>query len=331
MNLYKENDYFNLDDIYKADKVFNIAIGGRGTGKTFNTLDFLIENNISFLFLRRSLTQLELITSTDDMSPIEPVANTRGFSYEIQKINKYLFKIIVNDEFKGYMSALNTFANLRGFDMSNIKVLVFDEFIPEKGEKVIKNENAIFFNAYETINRNRELKGEKPLKVFLLSNANTLDSLILDDFGVINYIYKMQKTGQELYIDEKKSILFANLKKSKISELKSQTALYKAQNNRAFNDMAIANDFLFDDNDIKSCKINCKNFVTSIDDVAIYDNGNQLYFCKFKKQPCYNSNNDIDKLNIRVFLYPYRKRFLKKQCLFSTLEIKLKVFRLFDL
>ena len=45
--------------------------------------------------------------------------------------------------------ALSTVSNLRGFDMSDCTLLIYDEFIPEPHERPLKNEAAALFNAYE--------------------------------------------------------------------------------------------------------------------------------------------------------------------------------------
>jgi hypothetical protein len=39
----------------------------------------------------------------------------------------------------GYTCALSTLSNMRGFDASDIQLLICDEFIPEKHERLLKN------------------------------------------------------------------------------------------------------------------------------------------------------------------------------------------------
>ena len=91
----------------------------------------------------------------------------------------------------GYTSALSTFSNLRGFDGSNIKILLYDEFIPERHERLIKNEADAFFNVYETINRNRELQGGPPLIALCLSNSNSLASPIFTALNLVKTLERM--------------------------------------------------------------------------------------------------------------------------------------------
>ena len=66
--------------------------------------------------------------------------------------------------------ALSTFGNLRGVDFSDVDMIFFDEFVPQKNARPIKAEAEAFFNLYETVNRNRELDGRPPVRVLMLSN-----------------------------------------------------------------------------------------------------------------------------------------------------------------
>ena len=48
----------------------------------------------------------------------------------------------------------------------------------------MKNKFMLFFNLYETVNRNRELEGKEPVKVYMLSNSTSLDNEILAELSI---------------------------------------------------------------------------------------------------------------------------------------------------
>ena len=52
MKLYQESGYVNIAGILSLDVPFNFVVGGRGTGKTYTSLDYVVENDIKFMFMR---------------------------------------------------------------------------------------------------------------------------------------------------------------------------------------------------------------------------------------------------------------------------------------
>ena len=122
-------------------------------------------------------------------------------------------------------------------------MLIYDEFIPERHERPIKNEGAAFLNAYETINRNRELSGKPPLQVICLANANDLSNAIFIELGLVRKAEQMKRKGQEISVDRKRGIGIFMLSESPISDLKRNTALYRLTSGSEFERMSIDNDF----------------------------------------------------------------------------------------
>ena len=60
MKLYESSGYANMPAIIETDTPFILSIGGRGTGKTYGAIKYLLENNITFIYLRRTSAQMEL-------------------------------------------------------------------------------------------------------------------------------------------------------------------------------------------------------------------------------------------------------------------------------
>lgn len=291
MNLYMENGYANMSAIMALNLPFNFVVGGRGTGKTYTTLAELYNNKIKFMLMRRTQTQLDTINKPE-FSPFKSLNRDMDINVGVLSISKYngAFYNMVEGEKPntispeglpiGYTCALSTVANLRGFDASDVEVLLYDEFIPEAHERPIKNEGAAFLNAYETINRNRELYGRNPLQVVALANANDLANPIFLEMGIATVAEKMLRKGQSYSIDRERGIGLFFLSDSPISERKKRTALYRACG-RDFEDMALNNIFVSEDSaTIKSVQLKEYRPIVAIGELCVYEHKrNSTYHC----------------------------------------------------
>lgn len=251
-NIYLKNGYLNIGYILRFNVPFIFCVGGRGTGKTYGALKYVLDNKIKFLYMRRTQSQADLI-NRDEFSPFKSICRDSGdiiISKPITKYNSAFFRATQDGETVipegapiGYTLALSTVSNLRGFDMSDCDILIYDEFIPEQHERPLKNEAEALFNAYETINRNRELNGCRPLKVLCLANANTINNPVFNALGIIDKVYSMEKSRQAVTINESRGYAIILLSESPISNHKRDTALYKLTRGSEFENMAIGNSY----------------------------------------------------------------------------------------
>lgn len=273
MSIYLQNGYLNIKQILSYGLPFNFVVGGRGTGKTYGTLKTAYEDNMRFILMRRTQAQCDLINKPE-FNPFKALNNDTGSNALVKSISKYNAKIVEESEedelILGYTCALSTIANMRGFDASDCKLLIYDEFIPERHERPIKGEGAAFLNAYESINRNRELKGEPPLQVLGLANAFNIANPIFLELGLVGRAEKMKAAGQELFMDRDRGILLVLLQKSKISKAKADTALYKLSSG-SYNDMALSNDFIYNNSDsIKAQALKEYKLLCTVGEISIY-------------------------------------------------------------
>lgn len=253
--LYLNNGYLNVPYILHYNVPFIFVVGGRGTGKTYGALKYVLESGTPFIYMRRTQSQADII-SKPEFSPFKTISRDMGIAVTSQPITKYnaAFYLADLDGDKaipagppiGYTMALSTVSNLRGFDASDVEIIIYDEFIPEKHERPLKNEADALFNAYETINRNRELSGRAAVKLLALSNANTLENPIFQKLEIVDKVYKMQKTGQTVTINEARGYAVVMLTGSPISTAKDQTALYKLTRGSDFAAMSIDNSYNID-------------------------------------------------------------------------------------
>lgn len=263
MKLYNDNGYLNIDYVLSKQCPFTFVIGGRGTGKTYGALCYALDNKRKIAFIRRTQTQIDLL-SKPDLNPFQAISIDRDIDiYTVQASKQHSVICTGTGEEKkelGFMAALSTFSNMRGFS-SNADLLIYDEFIPETHERAIANEDTVFYNMYETINRNRELQGRQALQCLLLSNSNFLASPLLLSLGLTDILPKMRDKGQTEYINRERGIALFNLWNSPISEQKRDTALYRATAGTSFQNMALDNAFALDDlrdispMSLKGCKL----------------------------------------------------------------------------
>lgn len=282
MGLYLENGFCNIRGILGRNIPFSFVIGGRGTGKTYGALMECLTSKRKFCLMRRTQSQLETIARIET-NPFKSVIAALGVDWQCipvpagKSIWAYYKTTYDPDgkaeygELLGYAVALSTIANLRGFDMSDVDLLIYDEFIPETHERGIKNESDAFFNAYETINRNRELQGRRPLQTICLANANDFANPIFVGLNIVGIVERMLRDEKTEYVNPQKGIGIYLLTDSPVSRQKQQTALYRLTGGTGFHDMAISNAFAgYDDPDVYSVSLNEYYPVVGVGELCIY-------------------------------------------------------------
>ena len=261
---YLSSGYTDMVKIIDLPYTFIFVVQGRGTGKTFGACkycyDYHERTGDKFIYLRRLQTEADLVGNTA-FSPFTPVTDFYNLDPLISgpipnvKNVKGIWKAERNEKGDivpagppiGYTAALATVSSIRGFSGRDIKVCIYDEFIPEKHVSSFRGgasgEGQALLNCIETIGRNRELKGKKPFKMVCLSNANTIASPIFQSLGIIDSVNKMALKGKQECILPERGIAVFIFRDSPISEAKKNTSLYKASADGDFATMALKNDF----------------------------------------------------------------------------------------
>ena len=265
MKVYDKNGYLNIEGLLSQSFTFNFFIGGRGTGKTYGILKYILMYNKKVFFIRRTQAQADII-SKPEFNPFRPISK----EVEVKSESKYHSAFYIEDRCIGYCAGLSTFSKIRGFDASDIDIIFYDEFIPELHESRMRHEADALLNAYETINRNRELQGREPVKLVCAANSNRIDNVILQRFGLLVPLQKMIKSGAEVWCDRKKSIQLVYLSVSPISESKKQTALYTAVNSDEFKDMSVGNRFAELPEHVVSRNLSEYRIMLKIGDLGVY-------------------------------------------------------------
>ena len=309
--IYLPSGYLNIRGILSYRCTFNFIVGGRATGKTYGALDYVVEDDVRFMLMRRTQAQTDLINKPD-FSPFKPVCDDKHIEITTASVSKYNAKFMLDDETIGYTCALSTIANMRGFDASDVKLLIYDEFIPERHERPIKSEGAAFLNAYETMNRNRELKGKRPLTVLCLANAFDIANPIFLELGLVGIAEKMKQNGRELYIDRDKSILILLPDSSKIMKEKNNTALYKLTEGSEFKAMALNNDFIYNPTEnIKSMPLREFNPVVTVGEITIYKHKSKRLYYVSEHRTGNPPTFTTDEIGLKRYIKNYGMRFYR--------------------
>lgn len=325
---------------------FSWFLGGRGIGKTFSAIDFVLHPEEyghpelaggKFLYLRNTDKQIEL-SKKEKGNPFKKYNAKKGTLLKIEGKSDEIAEItnvITDEEGKeqkiqvGYAAGLSVVGNVRGIDFSDVKIIIFDEFNQRK--KLTFNQFTEFYDFYETANRNREFEEppEPPIYVLFLSNTQHLNNALLAGFNLITPIEQTIKAGQYTWRRYPHSVYLCDA--PEIAEQKKKTVLYMATEGtkqyREAIDNEFANDSFFN---IKKQNLNEYIGVTAIDGIYIYrhkHNGN-LY--------CTTKSFTTDMLSSETHLALWRRnymvsitdKFIRGRVFFENFQIKAKIMEL---
>lgn len=322
--------FFEIGAYIDQFKAIGIVIGGRGIGKTYSALSYLLEEQSErFIYMRNTVIQLDECCN-EFGNPFKKWAADHGRVIFMEKEKNHAVIYEETEEGTkviGYGVALSTFENLRGVDLSDVNYVLFDEFIERK--KFTFDQFSSFVHFYETVNRNRELFGADALKCILLSNSQKLDNPILAGYGLIPIIESMVRSGQKKYRNKGLLVL---LPESEVSDLKAQTENYKLINGSKISDENLKNKFAFDSfYGIKKRNIKEYLCLCCVDDIYIYrhkSNG-KYYACQIRA----DNVKEFSSRDNRVIFYRTYGRFLELAAANGTLEysdfvVKTKLFEI---
>ena len=281
--LYLDSGYLNFDFVMnrKPQLPFIFLIGGRGTGKTYGAIKWIIEHGEHALFMRRTQDEVDTIMNDRNLSAAKTPVKDMGkqlFTRKISKKNVILsYADSEEDPAVDFITtcALSTFASLRGFSAAEYKYLFFDEFIKEPHVHALKQEGRALFNAYETVSRNRELAGLPALRMVCMSNSEDIYNPIFAEFNLENEYLRMMERGENYRIVQDQIAIY-NLSDSPISEAKADTAIYKLGNEN-FNKMALANKFTVDADIIRSMSLKGMKPICNYNGVGFYSGKGIIY------------------------------------------------------
>lgn len=236
-----ESGYLNMDIFLDINVPFIVIVGPRGIGKTYGVYQRSLIRNETIFSVRRKEKQYKLMVEKET-SPLQDPYIDAGIDYDIEKVADGVSCAYINNDRKNVTVFFTYAANLvdlRGFSGRAFKTILYDEGVPEGKERKRKGEGLAILHGYETINRNRELNGLKPVKFILMCNYDTADADIFIQLKIVSELYRL-KPGKCKYI-EKRGLLIFNTGETPISKKKKETALYQLVGEGEFADVAIKN------------------------------------------------------------------------------------------
>lgn len=336
MNIYTKDGWLDIPHINEvADRNginFIFIIGKRQVGKTYGVLKFMLDSNKSFMFSRRTATELDMLEHNVN-SPFEAIApNMTRF----RKEGKYTAQMEMletseeGDNWKsfGLASALSTIGNIRGFNGKPYTDWVIDEAIPEVQLFKIRNEKDTFLNAHVTINGNRELEGKPCLRTWLLANSNSLESGILEALNITRVVEKMSLAGVEDRILKDRGIMILMPESKAVIEKRKKTGLMRAiSHDSQFARMAFENEFAYNDySDVRSLPIQNYLPLVSIGEMVInlHKNDKTLYITdtlRARARHIYQ-DNEAGRRKFNVEFSDVRSAYIQGRVIFNNQKIK---------
>lgn len=337
-----KNKYIDIKDYVDPSFPFTLFLGGRGIGKSYSGLSLIEEDKI--LWMRRTDGELEALNdnpkSGEGLNPYKAYNRNNKTNYGFKEIKKHISGIyeryydeddkLQYGKLRGYGAALTTLASVRGIDLSDVKYMEYDEYIPEKHVRKINGEGAALFNCYETVNRNRELEGEPPVIFFGFANAFDISCPLFQELGVVAELEKCLRKGKKIYEDRERGLRIIMLEATEqFKQEKKETALYRLTKGTAYYDMALSNDFAYNDFSLIQYR-NLKGWkpVFSVDEKAyVYRQGGRIHVSYMSsKCPDYGTDTRQGKEKLqRDFSSIFRDLFVEGLITYESYELKIKV------
>lgn len=143
----------------------------------------------------------------------------------------------------GVVGSVVTLARTRGFSSPHTNIIILDEYQKEESDYYRRGEGVGLANIYETVNRNRELKGQKPLTLLCMSNAVGMANPYYMQWEITDTVEKMIGKKERVKLLSDKGILLIDLVDSPIAKEKANTALYRSMTGTDFYRSAIENQY----------------------------------------------------------------------------------------
>lgn len=165
--------YWDGHELLTRNAMFNFAIGGRGTGKTYffkrSRIQHFIRTGKQFIYLRRYKSEF------DDKSEFfkDVAGRFPEWEFKIEGMKGYMRKVAIEDAKPEKWRTVCFFVTLanaltkKSVPYPDVDMIGYDEFIIDKGAlHYLRNEVKAFLDFYSTVDRNRD-----KVKVMFMANA----------------------------------------------------------------------------------------------------------------------------------------------------------------
>lgn len=182
----KAHPYYNFDKIFSFNATYNFVNGGRGLGKTYGAKKKAINNAIKkgeqFIYLRRYKT--EMSSRTTFFADIEH--EFPDYDFRVNGLAAEMSPVEFRDEKKrpwtvmGYFVSLSTAQTQKSVAFPKVTLIIYDEYIIEKGAlHYLPNEADVFNNFYSTVDRWKD-----KTRVLFLANSVSIMNPYFTAYGI---------------------------------------------------------------------------------------------------------------------------------------------------
>lgn len=226
MSPFSSDGYISYEWVKEVGSSFTHIITGRGTGKTF-MIKRMVEEYGKILFVRRTAVQMDAACDR----ALSPFYEIFGEDIFLKKFKNFGGVWESEEAFKNgekpfiTIVAMSTFQNMAGVDLRNMQCVVFDEYIPQKGERPMKHEFQAYKNIMEIVYRNNF---SKKVHTYFFGNSNAISSNILIGCRLITPLYNLVMSGGN-YVrlpDQNTTLIY--LKRTPIAEKKAKNDFYSS-------------------------------------------------------------------------------------------------------
>lgn len=316
----------------------------RGAGKTYSMLRKGKEDKECLLYMKRTNDDIDFLCSGSkidtitkkDPSPYAPL--NRDFNWNIKPVmisKGYagFFEKNENGEPTGdpvsFALSLNNIKQFKGFDFSYVPYMVLDEFIPQTGEIVKKKEGEMLLDMYMTVSRDREARGNEPLKLVLFANAEQISTPITNTLEIVDSMAELDASGQtHLYLEER-GILLHHITPEECPQIEEEKqGIYKGMAGTAWAEKVFEGRFANNDFSNVKQKKSLKGYSCVY---AVRHQRKWIYFYKNKNgldwYVCGTPSNpplkfDLSRENEQVRFYDEIRPFLYDDCIADLMKFE---------
>lgn len=304
-------DYWDIKRPLSYNCLYNFFIGPRGTGKTYGSLKYCIEQYLKnkekgkqweFVYIRRREEELKKITMQRN-GRIFKAVQKEFKDHELKAEANYLY---CDGEIMGYaMQLSNAEQASKGDSFPDVHMIIFDEFITKKKGNggYLTDEVTVFSDLYESIARPGTEHCRVP--VLFLSNAVSISNPYFDFYHLDKpYNGDIQRFGEDGLI------LVQNVVCEKVREAKLSTDFYKLNKDTNYASYAVQNEWLLDNEDFIQKKTQRSQYKLTMhykgNDIGVwYDHVQWRYYISMNvDHTCglyYSVTTDDHKPNVMLF------------------------------
>lgn len=345
---YNDGYYHVAKDLEKFPGYWLYVVWSRrGPGKTYSLLYYCLKNNIKFIYLKRTKEDVNFLCMpvedpATDPNPFAPINRDHGTNIKIRKIKEGMAEFVEEDSEGdpvgapvGMIYSFSVVSKLKGFNADAIKIICFDEFIPQPTEIIRKGSGKALLSLYMTVSRDREKRGFEPLKMVLFANAEEISTPETNLLEITDDMAELNISGKPYKDLKKRKIMLHHITEEEIPLTEDEKgAIFQGMAGTAWHEYAFGG--YFANNDFSNVKkIDLKGFSCYIHlihnrkDIYIYFNKNNgRYHFSSSKNKCIFTY-DLSKENDQRLFYVKHSMQLQEALMLS--RITFEKYTMYDL